>query len=245
MPSCPRHGETPFATPSRTRRVVGVALIIGLLTTATATVAQDSTPVGRVRDRDPARGHHRGDEPSASRVSSMPSAPSGSSSLKPRFPTGSWTATHSTQAWKPCSARSTHRSTSPPRMLFLTHMGFIGPDDDLEHRDVALREPGHRVLRPAHGRIHDRRSVRRQIGPLGGRGRPREFTHALQDQRWDLEGTRITDLSRCQVRVLAQQSLIEGDATAVMCDWTARELDPLEQLRVAFSAFTRQDARLA
>ena len=82
-----------------------------------------------------------------------------------------------------------------------------------------------------------------RIGPLEEVVVAHEFTHALQDQRWDLEGTRITDLSRSD-EILAQQSLTEGDATAVMFDWAARELDVGDLLGIAGSAFTRQDARL-
>ena len=82
-----------------------------------------------------------------------------------------------------------------------------------------------------------------RIGPLEEVVVAHEFTHALQDQSWDLEGTRITDLSRSD-EILAQQSLTEGDATAVMFDWAARELDVADLLGIAGSAFTRQDAKL-
>jgi hypothetical protein len=69
-----------------------------------------------------------------------------------------------------------------------------------------------------------------------------EYGHALQDAAYDLEEQRITELDRADA-ILAQQALIEGDATAVMYDWAARELNPLDLLRVSVQALGRQDAR--
>jgi hypothetical protein len=126
---------------------------------------------------------------------------------------------------------------------FLTRMGFIEADDDLEELMLSLLES--QVLAyydPRTGAFTIVGPVER-IGALEEVVVAHEFAHALQDQRWDLEGTRITDLSRSD-EILAQQSLTEGDATAVMFDWAARELDLGDLLGIAGSAFTRQDARL-
>jgi hypothetical protein len=84
-----------------------------------------------------------------------------------------------------------------------------------------------------------------EIGPLEAIVVAHEFTHALQDQHWDLEGTRITDLSRSD-EIIAQQSLTEGDATSSMFDWALRAFQdrPGDLLEIAGSAFTRQDERL-
>ena len=125
----------------------------------------------------------------------------------------------------------------------LTRLGLIGPDDDLEEIMLSLYES--QVLAyydPRTGAFTIVGPVER-IGPLEEVVVAHEFTHALQDQSWDLEGTRITDLSRSD-EILAQQSLTEGDATAVMFDWAARELDVADLLGIAGSAFTRQDAKL-
>ena len=125
----------------------------------------------------------------------------------------------------------------------LTRLGLIGPDDDLEEIMLSLYES--QVVAyydPRTGAFTIVGPVER-IGPLEEVVVAHEFTHALQDQSWDLEGTRITDLSRSD-EILAQQSLIEGDATAVMFDWAARELDVADLLGIAGSAFTRQDAKL-
>ena len=59
-----------------------------------------------------------------------------------------------------------------------------------------------------------------------------EYGHALQDAKWDLEAMSIEDLSRSDA-ILAQQALIEGDATAVMYDWAARELKLTDLLSVS------------
>ena len=69
-----------------------------------------------------------------------------------------------------------------------------------------------------------------------------EYGHALQDATWDLEGSRIKDLSRSDA-ILAQQALIEGDATALMYEWAERELGFLDLLRVSAQALTDQDSR--
>jgi hypothetical protein len=140
-----------------------------------------------------------------------------------------------------------HEDYTPERLAaedaLLTRLGLIGPDDDLEELMLALYES--QVLAyydPRTGAFTIVGPVE-SIGPLEEIVVAHEFTHALQDQRWDLEGTRITDLSRSD-EILAQQALTEGDATALMFDWAARELDMADLLSVAGSAFTRQDERL-
>ncbi|HSH21279.1 MAG TPA: hypothetical protein VK992_01515, partial [Candidatus Caenarcaniphilales bacterium] len=50
-----------------------------------------------------------------------------------------------------------------------------------------------------------------------------EYTHALQDQHFDLEGTRVTDPSQGDA-ALAQQAVVEGDATLVMSYWAQENL---------------------
>ena len=62
-----------------------------------------------------------------------------------------------------------------------------------------------------------------------------EYTHALQDQHFDLEGTRIKDLSEGDA-VLAQLAAVEGDATKTMQLWTVSNLSPEEAIQVLFES---------
>jgi hypothetical protein len=54
-----------------------------------------------------------------------------------------------------------------------------------------------------------------------------EYTHALQDQHFDLEGSRITDPSEGDA-ALAQLAAIEGDATLLMFYWGLQNLTQQE-----------------
>jgi hypothetical protein len=54
-----------------------------------------------------------------------------------------------------------------------------------------------------------------------------EYTHALQDQHFDLEDDRITDLTEGDA-ALAQLAAIEGDATLTMQLWALQNLTPDE-----------------
>ncbi len=69
-----------------------------------------------------------------------------------------------------------------------------------------------------------------------------EYTHALQDQHFDLEGTRITDLTQGDA-VLGQLGPIEGDATLTMQLWMLEpgNLSPEEALEVLFESFGQLD----
>jgi hypothetical protein len=58
-----------------------------------------------------------------------------------------------------------------------------------------------------------------------------EYTHALQDQHFDLEGTRITDPAEGDA-ALAQLAVIEGDATLLMFRWAFEHLTFGEQLEL-------------
>jgi hypothetical protein len=125
----------------------------------------------------------------------------------------------------------------------LTRLGFLGADDDLEELMMSLyRTQVLAYYDPRAGAFTIVGPVE-SIGPLEEVVVAHEYAHALHDQRWDLEGTRITDLSRSD-EILAHQALMEGDATAVMFDWAARELDLGELLGISGEAFTRQDERL-
>lgn len=56
-----------------------------------------------------------------------------------------------------------------------------------------------------------------------------EYTHALQDQHFDLDGTRVKDLSQGDA-ALGQLGAIEGDATLTMQQWMLENLTLQEQI---------------
>jgi hypothetical protein len=58
-----------------------------------------------------------------------------------------------------------------------------------------------------------------------------EYTHALQDQHFDLEATRVKDLSQGDA-ALGQLGAVEGDATLTMQLWTQQNLTPEEAIQV-------------
>jgi hypothetical protein len=58
-----------------------------------------------------------------------------------------------------------------------------------------------------------------------------EYTHALQDQHFDLEAARIKDVTQGDA-ALGQLGAVEGDATLAMQLWTQANLSPDEALEV-------------
>ena len=123
-----------------------------------------------------------------------------------------------------------------------TRLGLLGPDDDL--KKLILKVYDQQVLAyydPATKTFTLIGPVKK-IGPLESIVVAHEYGHALQDAAWDLEGSSIEDLSRSDA-ILAQQALIEGDATAVMYDWAARELKLSDLLQVSAEALTQQDTK--
>jgi hypothetical protein len=123
-----------------------------------------------------------------------------------------------------------------------TRLGLLEEDDDLEQ--LILKIYDSQVLA-----YYDPKTTTftligpvDKIGPLEKIVVAHEYGHALQDARWDLEGGRIAELDRSDA-ILAQQALIEGDATAVMYDWAARELNLADLLRVSAEALTQQDQK--
>jgi hypothetical protein len=122
-------------------------------------------------------------------------------------------------------------------------LGLLEPDADLARLILSLYDS--QVLA-----FYDPRTTTfTLIGPIDGIGPleeivvAHEYAHALQDATWGLEGQRIRDLSRSDA-LLAQQALVEGDATAAMFDWAEDELGPLELVQVAGEAMLQQDAGL-
>jgi hypothetical protein len=70
-----------------------------------------------------------------------------------------------------------------------------------------------------------------EFGPLDRMYVAHEYNHALQDQHFDLEGTRITDPSQGDA-VMAQLAAVEGDATWLMVLWAQQNLSFEEVLQL-------------
>jgi hypothetical protein len=125
----------------------------------------------------------------------------------------------------------------------LKRLGLLGPEDDLREMIVALyADQALAYYDPRSGTITIVGDLE-EIGPTESIVLVHEFVHALQDQHWDLEGTRITDPSRSD-GILAQAALTEGDATLLMYDWAAANLRMRDLLAISAQALTRGDLRL-
>lgn len=70
-----------------------------------------------------------------------------------------------------------------------------------------------------------------------------EYTHALQDQHFDLEGTRITDPAEGDA-ALAQLAVVEGDATRAMIIWAQENLTVEELREMLRSSLSSTDPQL-
>jgi hypothetical protein len=69
------------------------------------------------------------------------------------------------------------------------------------------------------------------LGPLERWTFSHEFTHALQDQNFDLQSLELNAMGEGD-RGLARLSLVEGDATAVMTQWAQKNLTSDELIQV-------------
>jgi hypothetical protein len=233
-------------TPGRRLRpfvAIAIALVLGIVSTAIPSTAQDTPAPGT--SAAPGASPHGITEQMAQRIADVVAAVGPIRELEPGAEVPFRIVDR--ESFR-SELEALFREDYTPEHLaaedaFLTRMGLIGPDDDLEELMLSLLES--QVLAyydPRMGAFTIVGPVER-IGALEEIVVAHEYAHALHDQKWDLEGTRITDLSRSD-EILAHQSLTEGDATAVMFDWAARELDLGDLLGVAGAAFTRQDERL-
>jgi hypothetical protein len=136
----------------------------------------------------------------------------------------------------------------PPRHLAaeqaaLLRLGLLSEGDDLRalmlellaDQALAYYDPRTRAITLV-GDIDE-------VGPLESLVIVHEYAHALQDQHWDLQGSRVADLSQGD-RILAESALIEGEATLVMYEWAAANLSMREIVRVSERALARTDQRL-
>jgi hypothetical protein len=73
------------------------------------------------------------------------------------------------------------------------------------------------------------------FGPVDKLTTSHEYTHALQDQHFDLEGNRIKDQVQGD-EILSQLAVIEGDATLTSQQWMAADMTAPEQLQLVTDA---------
>jgi hypothetical protein len=70
-----------------------------------------------------------------------------------------------------------------------------------------------------------------------------EFTHALQDQHFNLDTFAINDATNSD-RAMAQRALVEGDASLVQARWSDGNLSPAELTDVIRHSDIREQARI-
>jgi len=124
----------------------------------------------------------------------------------------------------------------------LTRLGLLEADDDLEKLILKIYDSQVLAYYDPRTKTFSLIGPIEKIGALESIVVAHEYDHALQDTKWDLEARRIKDLDRSDA-ILAQQALIEGDATAVMYDWAARELKLRGLLAVSAEALSKKDQK--
>jgi hypothetical protein len=116
----------------------------------------------------------------------------------------------------------------------LKRLGLLPEDIDL--REAILELYGSQVAafyRPDNGTFYIIGEPQR-LAPYDRMVVAHEYTHALQDQHFDLEGNRISDPSEGDA-ALAQTAAIEGDATLLMIFWGRENLSPQEMASIGDS----------
>jgi hypothetical protein len=123
---------------------------------------------------------------------------------------------------------------------FLKRMGLIADDADLEQLILDLYGAAVAAYYdPDTGSFY---IIERDapFGPTDKVTTAHEYTHALQDQHFDLEGSRIKDLTEGDA-ILAQLAVIEGDATLTSQEWLIANLSQAEQLQLLQEALEDLD----
>gem|GEM_PF-440069 len=123
-----------------------------------------------------------------------------------------------------------------------TRLGLLEADDDLEKLILKIYDSQVLAYYDPITKMFSLIGPVDKIGALESIVVAHEYGHALQDAAWDLDAGRIKDLDRADA-ILAQQALIEGDATAVMYDWAARELKLAGLLAVSAEALSKKDQK--
>ncbi len=114
---------------------------------------------------------------------------------------------------------------------FLKRMGLLPQDANLDQLLLELyTQEVAAYYDPADGTFY---IIQRDapFGPVDKVTTAHEYTHALQDQHFDLEGNRIKDPAEGDA-ALGQISVIEGDATLTSQNWMRTNLTPAEQLQL-------------
>lgn len=122
----------------------------------------------------------------------------------------------------------------------LKRLGLLPDDASLD--ELILDLYGAQVAafyRPDNGRFY---LVERDepFGPIDQIITAHEFAHALQDQHFDIDGTRVTDTSQGDA-ALAQLAVLEGDATLVSQLWAVRNMTQAEMLEIVTESLAGLD----
>ena len=121
---------------------------------------------------------------------------------------------------------------------FLKRLGLLAPDADLAALLLQLyTQEVAAYYNPADGTFY---IIQRDapFGPVDKVTTSHEYTHALQDQHFDLEGSRIKDPAQGDA-ALAQLSVIEGDATLTSQNWMRDNMSQAEQLQLLQDALAQ------
>lgn len=105
-------------------------------------------------------------------------------------------------------------------------------------RDIYLELQGSQVIGYYDPKVDELFIVSRSgaLGPTERLTYAHEFTHELQDRRFDLESMGLDDVTDQGDRGLAVLGLVEGDAVAVQTAWMTANLSPAELAQVAAEA---------
>jgi hypothetical protein len=123
------------------------------------------------------------------------------------------------------------------------HLGLLPPGSDLGTLVVdQLGEGLAGYYRPDR---KDLTVIKRSggFGPLERQVLAHEYTHALQDQHFDLNALGVSD-PRDGDRALARRALVEGDASLVMAKWAEQHLTPDELTEIVRQTNLRDTERL-
>lgn len=119
----------------------------------------------------------------------------------------------------------------PERLLKL--MGLLGPDVSLARTYLDLQ--GSQVIGYYDPKVKQLFIVSRDgaLGAIEELTYAHEFTHELQDRRFDLNSLGLDTIKDDSDRVLAILSLVEGDAVSAQASWMTANLTPAQLGEVA------------
>lgn len=117
----------------------------------------------------------------------------------------------------------------------LKRLGLVEPDADVEELFLQLLESQVVGLYDTDDKALYVVSRTGELGPTERVTYAHEYTHALQDQRFDLTSLGTDELDEGD-RSIARTALVEGDATLVMSLWAQANLTPEELLQLAQEA---------